>query len=74
MHCHLFLLFPVALDMWNGLFAISDDNWVVLRKVEDLLLTCTVDFGRHKDKRILWNYVVFSVFWCLWMEWNARIF
>lgn len=72
-HNHLFLRCPISWAMWQRLMAIDHEMWVIPSRVEYLLLTSFIGFGKRKDNRILWWCAIFITLWSVWTETNSRI-
>ena len=51
-----------------GLFGLQ---WVMPKRVIDLFSCWYGSVGRHS---VIWKAIPHCIMWCLWREWNARIF
>uniref|UniRef100_A0A2N9GC88 GATA-type domain-containing protein n=1 Tax=Fagus sylvatica TaxID=28930 RepID=A0A2N9GC88_FAGSY len=70
---HLLLHCPAAREVWLFIFNIFGIQWVMPSGVLDLL-SCWGDSCHSIRIRKLWDMVPLCVFWCLWLERNARSF
>ncbi len=70
---HLFLHCNLARELWTMVFSLFGMQWVMLRRVVDVLACWKGRLGRHKN-RIIRDAIPHSVLWCLWRERNARTF
>ncbi|KAL5567832.1 hypothetical protein UlMin_024407 [Ulmus minor] len=71
---HLFLHCMTARYLWVKVLGEVGLYWVVPATVKGIMLDRTLGFGRNKMAQTLWNCMVFSLLWNIWMERNSRIF
>ena len=70
---HMFLHCKVARESWDTVLNLFGMNWVMPRRVVDLLTCWQGKLGQHRHIEI-WKAVPHCLMWCLWKERNARIF
>jgi hypothetical protein len=70
---HLLIHCEVARDLWSYMFNLFGVEWVMPRRVIDLLNIwgSQVGCGTVKD---VWRLAPLCLLWCLWRERNARNF
>lgn len=71
---HLFLHCPVVLRLWHRLFCLVEVLWVAPGTSFQILLIDFRGFGGKKRAKVLWMCAVYSIFWVIQFERNARIF
>ncbi|KAL5538425.1 hypothetical protein UlMin_043523 [Ulmus minor] len=71
---HLFLHCMTARYLWVKVLGEVGLYWVAPATVKGIMLDRTLGFGRNKMAQTLWNCMVFSLLWNIWMERNSRIF
>ncbi|KAL5549263.1 hypothetical protein UlMin_004494 [Ulmus minor] len=71
---HLFLHCMTARYLWVKVLGEVGLYWVDPATVKGIMLDRTLGFGRNKMAQTLWNCMVFSLLWNIWMERNSRIF
>ncbi|KAL5569671.1 hypothetical protein UlMin_026246, partial [Ulmus minor] len=71
---HLLLHCMTARYLWLKVLGEAGLYWVAPTSVKGLMLDRTLGFGRNKMAQTLWNCMVFSLLWNIWMERNSRIF
>ncbi len=70
---HFLLHCPTSRELWDMVFALYGFQWVMLRKVVDLLACWQDTFGWHWHSGI-WICIPHCLMWCIWRERNARSF
>ena len=70
---HLFLHYPVAMDMWAMVFGLFGVSWVMPQSVVGLLACWQGRFGCHWNGYI-WLMAPHCLSWCLRRERNSRCF
>jgi hypothetical protein len=70
---HLLLHCEVARDLWSSLFNLFGVDWVMPRRVRELLVSWG---GQEGCRNILevWRLAPLCLMWCIWRERNARNF
>ena len=70
---HLFLHYPIAMDLWSMVLGLFGLSWVMPHSVLGLLGCWQGSFGRHRNG-FIWSVVPHGLMWCLWRERNSRCF
>jgi len=70
---HLLLHCEVARDLWNYILTLLGVEWVMQRIVLELLTSWGASIGYSPNKEA-WRLVPLCLMWCIWWEWNARLF
>ena len=70
---HLFLHYPIAMDLWSMVLGLFGLSWVMPHSVLGLLGCWQGSFGRHRNGYI-WSIVPHGLMWCLWRERNSHCF
>ena len=70
---HLLLHCSMARELWDMVFTIFGIQWVMPRRVVDLLHCWQDHFGWHQSVEI-WKAIPPCLMWCIWNERNARKF
>jgi hypothetical protein len=70
---HMFIHCKVVRELWDTVLNLFGMNWVMPRRVVDLLTCWQGELGRHRHIEI-WKAVPHCLMWCLWKERNAHIF
>ena len=70
---HLLLHCSLACDLWSMVFGLYGVQWILLRRVLDLLTGWLGNLSRHRSF-VVWRAVPHCVMWCLWREQNAPHF
>ncbi|XP_022865490.1 uncharacterized protein LOC111385340 [Olea europaea var. sylvestris] len=70
---HLFIHCDGVRWLWDSILASQSMNWVLLRRIEDLVWAWKRKF-RDKDSKLLWNLIPRCIVWCIWRERNDRYF
>ena len=70
---HLFLHYPIAMDLWSMVLGLFGLSWVMPHSVLGLLGCWQGSFGRHRNG-YFWSIVPHGLMWCLWRERNSRCF
>ena len=70
---HLFLHFPVAMDLWSMVLCLFGVSWVMPQSVVGLLACWQGWFGRYRNEHI-WIIVPYYLMWWFWEERNIRCF
>jgi hypothetical protein len=67
LHCE------VARELWSSHFHLFCADWVMPRRVRELLMSWR---GRVGSRNILevWRLTPLYLMWCIWRKWNARNF
>jgi hypothetical protein len=63
----------VAREFWIALFRPFGVEWIMLRKVIQLLDSWRGQVGRNNILEV-WRIVPLCIIWCIWRERNARSF
>ena len=76
-HCgetvdHLLLHCEMAHRLWCFALKSFGSSWVIPRSIPNLLFGWWNWLGKHSSK--IWNLVSLCILWCIWKEWNQRIF
>jgi hypothetical protein len=69
---HLLLYCDVARVVWSSFYSLFRVEWVIPRRVMDLLSGWGTSLG-HGHVMRLWKQVPLCVMWSLWHERNARL-
>jgi hypothetical protein len=67
---HLLLHCKVARDLWRYILTLFGVEWIMPRKVLELLTSWGTSFGYGPVNEI-WRLVPLCLMWCIWREWNA---
>jgi hypothetical protein len=70
---HLLLRCEVPRDLWSYIPILFGVEWVMLRRVLELLASWGTSFGCGPAKEVC-RLVPLCLMWCLWRERNARNF
>jgi len=70
---YLLLHCEVAHDLWSYIFNFFGVEWVMPRRVLELLTSWGDSFGCGPAKEV-WRLVLLCLMWCFWQERNARHF
>jgi hypothetical protein len=70
---HLLLHCKVARDLWSYILTLFGVEWVIPRKVLELLASWGAPFGYGPAKEV-WQLVPLCLMWCIWRERNAQHF
>jgi hypothetical protein len=70
---HLFLHYDVACAVWSFFYSLFGVEWVMPRRMLDLLSGWGTSLG-HGQVQQIWKQVPLCVMWGLWCERNARVF
>jgi hypothetical protein len=70
---HLLLHCDIARDLWNLVFRMFGVEWVMPRRVVELLACWKRRFSQN-DLNVVWNVIPSCLMWCIWRERNARSF
>jgi hypothetical protein len=70
---HLFLHCEFAIELWNSILQLFGVDWVMPRKMSNLLGSWRGQFGTRHALQI-WKLASLCLMWCLWREWNAWSF
>ena len=70
---HLFLHCAMAQDLWDMVFSLFGIQWVMPKRVVELLACWQGRLGQHRN-RVIWSAIPRCVMWYLWRERNARTF
>jgi hypothetical protein len=70
---HLLLHCDVTRELWIMVFRMFGVEWVMIRRVVDLLVSWKRRVGRN-DINIVWNAIPSILMWYVWRERNARSF
>uniref|UniRef100_A0A2N9IEM8 Reverse transcriptase zinc-binding domain-containing protein n=1 Tax=Fagus sylvatica TaxID=28930 RepID=A0A2N9IEM8_FAGSY len=68
---HLLLHCPYAKELWDMIFGLFGIQWVMPKRVIDLLSCWHGSVGRHS---VIWKAIPHYIMWCLWRERNVRTF
>ena len=71
---HLFLHRMTARYLWLKVLGEVGFYWVAPTSVKGIMLDRSLGFGMNKMAQTLWNCMVFSLLWNIWMERNSIIF
>ncbi|KAL5539799.1 hypothetical protein UlMin_044293 [Ulmus minor] len=71
---HLFLHCYSARFLWLKALGEVGLHWVAPASVRGMFLDRSLGFGSNKMAKTLWNCMVFSLLWHIWLERNTRIF
>ena len=71
---HMFFHCMSARFLWLKVLGDVGFYWVAPMSVRVIFLDRSVGFGRNKMAQTLWNCMVFSTLWNIWIERNSRIF
>lgn len=41
--------------------------------IEQIFLVCFKGFGENREAKILQQFAIIAILWCIWLEWNAHI-
>lgn len=69
---HLLLHFSLGSGLWNFVFQTFGIQWVLPRRIIDLLFGWRNWLGKHNSD--IWNLVPLCLMWYLWQERNRRTF
>jgi hypothetical protein len=64
---HLFLHCSMARDLWDMVFSLFGIQWVMPRRVVDLLACWQGRLGQHRNC-VIWRAIPHCLMWCLWRE------
>ena len=70
---HLFIHCRFTLKIWWKALQVFGLCWVVPRSCYGLL-SGQAGFFKGREKKIMWNHVLFAILWAIWGERNGRIF
>jgi hypothetical protein len=70
---HMFLHCKVARELWDTVLNLFGMNWVMPRRVVDLLTCWQGKLGRHRHIEI-WKAVPHCLMWCHWKERETHVF
>ena len=71
---HLFLDCCSARFLWLKALGEVGLHWVAPVSVRGMFLDRTLGYGSNNMAKTLWNCMVFSLLWHIWLERNNRIF
>ena len=69
---HLFLHFPVAMDLWSMVLCLFGVSWVMPQSVVGLLACWQGWFGHYRNEHI-WIIVPHYLMWWFWEERNVGV-
>lgn len=67
LHCE------VARELWSSHFHLFCADWVMPRRVRELLMGWKGRVGSHNILEV-WRLTPLYLMWCIWRKWNARNF
>jgi hypothetical protein len=70
---HLLLHCEVSRDLWSYIFSLFGIEWVMPRRVLELLTSSGASVGDDRAKEA-WQLALLCLLWCIWRERNARLF
>jgi hypothetical protein len=70
---HLLLHCEVARDLWCYILTLFGVEWVMPRRVLELLTSWGASFGYGLANEV-WRLVLLYLMWCIWRERNAQHF
>ena len=70
---YLLLHFPFLKEVWGIVSTVFGVQWVMPRKVIDLLACWQGCFGWHQHS-VIWKCIPHCLMWCIWRERNFRCF
>ena len=70
---HLLLHCSFAKELWDMIFTLFGIQWVMPRRVVEMLACWQGSLGRHQNI-VIWKAILHCMMWCVWRERNARTF